>query len=96
MNQINGDASCRRTFESKFVRKRVQIIGYLCMNPEHKSIRAANRKYAVLLLVTQRSWRGADEEWHSKTDWHRAVVRNGALFFGRLVSGWSILNLLRE
>jgi len=74
MNQINGDASCRRNFESKFVRKRVQLIGYLGKNPEHKSIRAFDRKYAVPSLVTQRSWKGADEEWHSKTDWHRVVV----------------------
>ncbi len=53
---------------------RVHLIGYLGKNPEHKSVRASDRKYAVLSLATQRSWKGADEEWHSKTEWHRVVV----------------------
>jgi len=56
---------------------RVHLIGYLGKNPEHKSVRASDRKFAVLSLATQRSWKGADEEWHSKTEWHRVVAWNG-------------------
>ena len=56
---------------------RVHFIGYLGKNPEHKSVKAIDRKYAVLSLATQRSWKGADEEWHSKTEWHRVVAWNG-------------------
>ncbi len=56
---------------------RVHLIGYLGRNPEQKSVRGADRKYAVLSLATQRSWKGADEEWHSKTEWHRVVAWNG-------------------
>ena len=56
---------------------RVHLIGYLGKNPEHKSVRGLDRKYAVLSLATQRSWKGADEEWHSKTEWHRIVAWNG-------------------
>ena len=56
---------------------RVHLIGYLGKNPEHKSVKATDRKYAVLSLATQRSWKGADEEWHSKTEWHRVVAWNG-------------------
>jgi single-strand DNA-binding protein len=56
---------------------RVHLIGYLGKNAEHKSVRASDRKYAVLSLATQRSWKGADEEWHSKTEWHRVVAWNG-------------------
>ena len=52
----------------------VDLICYLGKNPEHKSVKASDRKYAVLSLATQRSWKGADEEWHSKTEWHRVVV----------------------
>jgi len=55
----------------------VHLIGYLGKNPEHKSVKASDRKYAVLSLATQRSWKGADEEWHSKTEWHRVVAWNG-------------------
>jgi single-strand DNA-binding protein len=56
---------------------RVHLIGYLGKNPEHKSVKTTDRKYAVLSLATQRSWKGADEEWHSKTEWHRVVALNG-------------------
>ena len=56
---------------------RVHLIGYLGRNPEHKSVKATDRKYAVLSLASQRSWKGADEEWHSKTEWHRVVAWNG-------------------
>jgi single-strand DNA-binding protein len=56
---------------------RVHLIGYLGKNPEHKSVRASDRKYAVLSLATRRTWKAADEEWHSKTEWHRVVAWNG-------------------
>ena len=56
---------------------RVHLIGYLGRNPEQKPVRGSDRKYAVLSLATQRSWKGADEEWHSKTEWHRVVAWNG-------------------
>ena len=56
---------------------RVHLIGYLGKNPEHKSVKATDRKFAVLSLATQRSWKGADEQWHSKTEWHRVVAWNG-------------------
>jgi single stranded DNA-binding protein len=28
----------------------------------------------VLSVATQRSWKNADDEWSSKTEWHRVVV----------------------
>jgi len=54
----------------------IHLIGYLGKNPEHKSVKASDRKHAVLSLATQRSWKGADEEWHSTTEWHRVVAWN--------------------
>jgi single stranded DNA-binding protein len=56
---------------------RVHLIGYLGKNPEHKSVRASDRECAVLSLATRRSWKGADEEWHSKAEWHRIVAWDG-------------------
>jgi single-strand DNA-binding protein len=56
---------------------KVHLIGYLGKNPEYKSVKTTDRKYAVLSLATQRSWKGADEEWHSKTEWHRVIAWNG-------------------
>jgi len=31
----------------------------------------------VVSLATQRSWKGVDEECHSKAEWHRVVAWNG-------------------
>ncbi len=55
----------------------VHLVGHLGKNPELKTVRGTDRKYAVLSLATQRSWKGADEQWRSETDWHRVVVWNG-------------------
>src|SRR5262245_29771651 len=55
----------------------VHLVGHLGKNPEAKTVRGTDRKYAVLSLATQRSWKGADEQWHSETDWHRIVAWNG-------------------
>jgi single stranded DNA-binding protein len=30
----------------------------------------------VLSVATQRSWKNADDEWRSKTEWHRVVTFN--------------------
>jgi single-strand DNA-binding protein len=56
---------------------RVHLIGYLGKNPEHKSAKQTGRKYTVFSLATKRAWKGADEEWHSKTEWHRIIAWNG-------------------
>jgi hypothetical protein len=31
-------------------------------------------KFTVLSVATQRSWKNTDDEWASKTDWHRVCV----------------------
>jgi len=35
------------------------------------------KNYPNFSLATQRSWKSADEEWHSKTEWHRVIAWNG-------------------
>jgi hypothetical protein len=30
--------------------------------------------FTVFSLATQRSWKNADDEWSSKTEWHRVVL----------------------
>jgi single-strand DNA-binding protein len=56
---------------------RVHLIGYLGKNPEAKTAKQSQRKYTVFSLATKRAWKGADEEWHSKTEWHRIIAWNG-------------------
>ena len=56
---------------------RVHLIGYLGKNPEHKSAKQTGRKYTVFSLATKRAWKRADDQWHSKTEWHRVIAWNG-------------------
>jgi hypothetical protein len=39
---------------------KVHLIGYLGKDVEQKSVKASDRKYAVLSLATRQSWKGAD------------------------------------
>jgi single stranded DNA-binding protein len=55
----------------------VHLIGYLGNSPEQKSAKQTGRKYTVFSLATKRAWKGADDQWHSKTEWHRVIAWNG-------------------
>lgn len=52
----------------------IQIIGFLGKDPERHQVRGNGVAYTVLSVATQRSWKNAQEEWNSKTDWHRVVL----------------------
>jgi single-strand DNA-binding protein len=54
----------------------VQIIGFIGKNPERRQARANGAAFTVLSVATQRSWKNADDEWASKTEWHRVVAWN--------------------
>ena len=55
----------------------IQIIGFLGKDPERRQVRGNGAAYAVLSIATQRSWKNAQDEWASKTEWHRVVAWNG-------------------
>ena len=52
----------------------IQIIGFLGKDPERRQARANGANFTVLSVATQRSWKNAQGEWRSKTEWHRVVV----------------------
>ncbi|HXY24603.1 MAG TPA: single-stranded DNA-binding protein [Candidatus Acidoferrum sp.] len=59
----------------------VTIIGFVGADPEQRQARNNNgRKFPELSLIleqavaTQRSWKNTDDEWASKTEWHRVCV----------------------
>ena len=54
----------------------VQIIGFVGKDPERRQARANDAAFTVLSVATQRSWKNADDEWASKTEWHRVVAWN--------------------
>ena len=55
----------------------IQIIGFVGQNPERRQIKGNGATFTVLSVATQRSWRDAQDEWHSKAEWHRVVAWSG-------------------
>jgi len=51
--------------------------------------RTNGAKFTVLSVATQRSWKNAEDEWASKTEWHRVCI-----FRPRLAE--SVLNGIRK
>jgi single-stranded DNA-binding protein len=37
-------------------------------------VKGNGSKFTLLSIATQRSWKNSDDEWISKTEWHRVVV----------------------
>jgi single-strand DNA-binding protein len=54
----------------------VQLIGFLGKDPEKRQVRGNGTNFTVLSVATQQSWKGANDEWQSKTEWHRVVAFN--------------------
>ena len=53
----------------------VTIIGFVGADPEQRQARNNNgSKFTVVSVATQRSWKNTDDEWASKTEWHRVCV----------------------
>ncbi len=52
----------------------VTLVGFVGADPEHRQAKGNGSKFTVLSVATQRSWKNADDEWSSKTEWHRVVV----------------------
>jgi single stranded DNA-binding protein len=52
----------------------VTIVGFVGADPEQRQARNNGTKFAVLSVATQRSWKNAQDEWASKTEWHRVCI----------------------
>jgi len=52
----------------------VTLVGFVGADPEQRQAKGNGSKFTVLSLATQRSWKNADDEWSSKTEWHRICV----------------------
>ncbi|HEX4001184.1 MAG TPA: single-stranded DNA-binding protein [Candidatus Acidoferrales bacterium] len=52
----------------------VSIIGFVGADPEQRQIKSSGAKFTVLSVATQRSWKNAQDEWVSKTEWHRVSI----------------------
>jgi single stranded DNA-binding protein len=54
----------------------VQLIGFLGKDPEKRQVRGNGANFTVLSVATQQSWKDSNDEWQSKTEWHRVVAFN--------------------
>jgi single-strand DNA-binding protein len=52
----------------------VTIVGFVGADPEQRQARNNGSKFTVLSIATQRFWKNAQDEWFSKTEWHRICV----------------------
>ena len=52
----------------------VTIVGFVGADPEQRQARNNGAKFTVLSVATQRSWKNAQDEWSSKTEWHRVCI----------------------
>jgi hypothetical protein len=66
MGQEKGENSAMSYFNS------ISLVGFVGSDPEQRQTWNNGSKFTVLSVTTQRSWKGADEQWHSKAGWHRA------------------------
>ena len=54
----------------------VQLIGFLGKDPEKRQGRGNGTSFTALSVATQQSWKSSNDEWQSKTEWHRVVAFN--------------------
>ncbi len=52
----------------------ITLVGFVGSDPERRQAKGNGSKFTVLSVATQRSWKNAEDEWSSKTEWHRIVV----------------------
>jgi len=52
----------------------VTIVGFAGADPEQRQAKGNGTKFTVLSVATRRSWKNAEDEWVSKTEWHRFAI----------------------
>ncbi|MGB9067654.1 MAG: single-stranded DNA-binding protein [Candidatus Acidiferrales bacterium] len=52
----------------------VTIVGFVGADPEQRQAKGSGAKFTVFSVATQRSWKNAQDEWTSKTEWHRVAI----------------------
>src|SRR6202040_3809709 len=60
--------------ETQMYLNSVTVVGFVGADPEQRQARNNGAKFTVLSVATQRSWKNAQDEWSSKTEWHRVCI----------------------
>jgi single-strand DNA-binding protein len=52
----------------------VTLVGFVGSDPQQYQAKRNGAKMTVLSVATRRSWKNAQDEWISKTEWHRIAI----------------------
>jgi single-strand DNA-binding protein len=52
----------------------VTLVGFVGSDPQQYQAKRNAAKMTVLSVATRRSWKNAQDEWISKTEWHRIAI----------------------
>jgi single-strand DNA-binding protein len=52
----------------------ITLVGFVGSDPELRQSRSNGSKFTTLSVATQRSWKNDQDEWVSKTEWHRVSI----------------------
>ena len=52
----------------------VTLVGFVGSDPQQYQAKRNAAKTTVLSVATRRSWKNAQDEWISKTEWHRIAI----------------------
>jgi single stranded DNA-binding protein len=73
--QITTGRNCGRLrmrfLPPKIARNTVRFVG---ADPEQRQVKGNGTKFTVFSVATQRSWKNAQDEWTSNTEWHRVAI----------------------
>src|SRR5271165_3685790 len=72
----------------------ITLVGFVGSDPEQRQAKGNGSKFTVLSVATQRAWKNADDEWSSKTEWHRIAIFRPRLaehVATAIKKGWHVL-----
>ena len=52
----------------------VTLVGFVGSDPQQYQAKPKGPKMTVLSVATRRSWKNSEDEWISKTEWHRIAI----------------------
>ena len=52
----------------------VTLIGFVGNDPGQRLAKTKGTNFTVLSVAAQRSWKNAEDEWASETEWHRVAI----------------------
>jgi single stranded DNA-binding protein len=52
----------------------ITLVGFVGSDPEQHQAKGNGLKFTVISVATQCAWKNTNDEWSSKTEWHRIAI----------------------